>query len=77
MFPYEDSKSVSVCPYVCPLPEKRNHHSFVNMSPTLVIDTSMKGLHEYYTMATQNLDFFFSKKFEIRILTFDEELKSP
>ena len=38
MFPYEDSKTVSVCPY----PEKRNHLSFVNISPTLVIDTSME-----------------------------------
>ena len=35
MFPCEDSKTVSVCPY----PEKRNHHSFFNISPTLVIDT--------------------------------------
>ena len=58
MFPYEDSKSVSVrlsvcpsvclsvrlsvCPSVCPHPEKRYHHSFVNISPTLVIDTSME-----------------------------------
>ena len=24
------------------VPEKRNHHSFVNISPTLVIDTSME-----------------------------------
>ena len=28
-------------------------------------------------METQKFDFFSSKKFEIRILTFDEELKSP
>ena len=59
MFPYEDSKTPSVCPY----PEKINHNSFVNNSPTLVIDTSMKGLHEYYNMETPKLDF--SKKFEI------------
>ena len=38
MFPCEDSKTLSVCPY----PEKRNHHSFLNISPTLVIDTSME-----------------------------------
>ena len=38
MFPYEDSKTMSVRPY----PEKRNHPSFVNNSPTLVIDTSME-----------------------------------
>ena len=42
MFPNEDSKTVSVCPSVCPYPEKRNHLSFVNISPTLVIDTSME-----------------------------------
>ena len=28
--------------YVCLYPEKRNQHSFVNISPTLVSDTSMK-----------------------------------
>ena len=27
-----------------------NYLSFVNISPTLVIITSMEGLHEYYTM---------------------------
>ena len=54
MFPCEDSKTVSVCPSVrlsvrpsvcpsvCPHPEKRNPLSFVNISPTLVIDTSME-----------------------------------
>ena len=30
------------CLSVCPYPEKRYHHSFVNISPTLVIDTSME-----------------------------------
>ena len=35
-----------------------------------------KGLHEYYTMENRKFDFF-PNKFEIRILTFDEELKSP
>ena len=34
MFPYEDSKILSVCPY----PNKRNNPSFVNISPTVVID---------------------------------------
>ena len=74
MFPCEYSKTVSVRPYL----EKRNHPSFVNISPTLVIDISMKGLHEYYSMETPKFDFFFfSKKFEIRILTCEKELKSP
>ena len=58
---------LSVRPSVCPHPEKRNPLSFVNISPTLVIDASMEGLHEYYTMETQKFDFFFQKssKFEI------------
>ena len=30
----------------------------------------------YYTMETQKFEYFF-KKFEIQILTCDEELKSP
>ena len=35
-----------------------------------------KGLHEYYSMETQKFDIFL-KKFEIRILTCDDELQSP
>ena len=42
MFPYEDSKILSVCLSGCLYPEKRNHSSFVNISLTLVIDTSME-----------------------------------
>ena len=38
MFPYEDSEIVSVRPYT----KKRNHSSVFNISPTLVIDTSME-----------------------------------
>ena len=39
MFPYEDSKTVSVCPYS----QKRSYPGFVNISPTIVItDTSME-----------------------------------
>ena len=41
------SKSV-----VCLYPEKRYRPSFVNVSPTSVFDTSMKGLHEYYNIET-------------------------
>ena len=57
-----------------------NNLSFVNISATLVIDTSM----EKSSRALHHLDpkiWFFSKKFEIRILTciltWAEELKSP
>ena len=38
MFPYEDFEILS--PSVPPYPEKRNHHSFVIINPTVVIDTS-------------------------------------
>ena len=67
----------SVRPSVCPHPEKRYHHSFVNISPTLMIDTSMERSSRVLHHGNPKIWFFFSKKFEIRILTFDEELKSP
>ena len=41
-----------------------NHLSFVNISPTLVIDTSMERFLECYSMNTQKFEFFF-KKFKI------------
>ena len=65
------------CLSVCPHSEKRYHHSFVNISPTLVIDTSMERLSRVLHHGNSKIGFFFSKKFEIRILTFDKELKSP
>ena len=48
---------------------------FSGKPPFFTMVFTIKGLHEYYTMETQKIEFF-SKKFEIRILTFDEELKS-
>ena len=54
-----------------------NHLSFVNISPTLVIDTSMERSSRVLRHRNPKIWFFFSKKFEIQILTFDEELKSP
>ena len=72
---------LSVCPSVhlsfCPHPEKRYHLSFVNISPTLVIDTLMERSSRVLHHGNPKIWFFFSKKFQIRILTFDEELKSP
>ena len=35
-------KTVSVCLSICPYPEKRNYPGFVNINPTIVIDTSME-----------------------------------
>ena len=68
----------SVCLSVCPHPKKRYHHSFVNISPTLVIDISMERSSRVLRHGNPKIwFFFFSKKFEIQILTFDEKLKSP
>ena len=71
MFPYEDSKTVSVRLSICPYPEKRNHHSFVNISPTLVIDTSMERSSRVLRHGNPKIGFFFQKssKFEFWLLT--------
>ena len=79
MFPYEESKTVSVCLSVrpsvrlsiCPYPEKRNHPSFVNISPTLVIDTSMERSSRVLHHENPKIWFFFQKssKFEFWLST--------
>ena len=61
MFPCEDSKTVSVCPY----PEERSHLSFVNISPTVVIDTSIERSSRVLQHGNPKNIFFFS------ILNFD------
>ena len=45
MFPCEDSKALSVrlSVHFFPCPEKRNNPGFVNISPTLVINTSLES----------------------------------
>ena len=71
MLPYEDSKTVSVCPAVCPsVPyfEKRNQPGFVNISPTLVIDTPMEKSAR--VLHHGNPFFFFFFKFEIDKIEF-------
>ena len=54
------------CPSVCSHPEKRSHHSFVNISPTLVIDTSMERYSRVLHHGNPRIFFFFQKssKFE-------------
>ena len=71
MFPYEDAKTVSICLSVCPHPEKRDHHSFVNISPTLVIDTSMEWSSRVLHHGNPKIWFIFQKslKFESWLLT--------
>ena len=60
------------CLYVCPYPEKRNHPSFVNVSPTLVIDTSMERPSQVLHHGNPKIWFFFlqkSSKFEFWLST--------
>ena len=65
MWGFQNRFCLSV-PFVCPYPEKRNHPSFINISPTLVIDTSMETssrvLHHGNPKNQKNS---ISKKFEI------------
>ena len=50
---------LSVCLSVCPHPEKRYHHSFVNISLTLLIDTSMERSPRVHTpWKPRNVNFF-------------------
>ena len=55
------------CLSVCPHPKKVNHHSFVNISPTLVIDASMERSSRALQHGNPKIWFFF--KFEIWLLT--------
>ena len=71
MWGFQNRVCLSVCPSVClsicPYPEKRNHHSFVNISPTLVIVTSMERSSRVLHHGNQKNWFFFfqkSSKFE-------------
>ena len=60
------------CLSVCPHPEKRYHHSFVNISTTLVIDTSMERSSRVLHHGNPKIWFFFlqkTSKFEIWLLT--------
>ena len=59
----------SVCLSVCPHPEKRSHRSFVNISPTLVIYTSMERSSRVLQHGNPKIRFF-SKKFEIQNFDF-------
>ena len=61
---------LSVCPSVCPHPEKRNRLSFVNISPTLVIDASMERSSRVLHHGNPKIWIFFQKssKFKIWLL---------
>ena len=49
-------------PKPCLYPEKRYHHSFVNISPTLVIDTLMERSSRVLHHGNPKIWFFFFKK---------------
>ena len=68
---FQNRVCLSVRPSVCPHPEKRNPLSFVNISPTLVIDTSMERSSRVLHHGNQKIWNFFQKssKFKIWLLT--------
>ena len=56
---------IEFCPYLeFPYDEKRNRPGFVNISPTLVIDTSMERSSRVLQHGNQKFDFFFLKKIQ-------------
>ena len=59
---------------VCPYPEKRNHLIFVNISPTLVIDTSMERSSRELHPGNTKISF---QKGRNCILTCSKVLKLP
>ena len=64
-----------VCLSICPYPEKRNYPGFVNISLTLIIDTSMERSSRVLHHGNTKIWFFFF--FKVWNLNFDEELKLP
>ena len=72
MWGFQNRVCLSIRLSICPYPEKRNHHSFVNISPTLVIDTSMERSSRVLRHGNPKIWFFFfqkSSKFEFWLLT--------
>ena len=72
---------IEFCPYPeFPYAEKKNRSGFVNISPTLVIDTSMERSSRVLQHGNQKkIYFFFHKSLKLNstcILTCAEELKS-
>ena len=57
------------CLSVCPHPEERSHHSFVNISPTLVIDASMERSLRVLQHRNPKIWLFLCSKFEFWLVT--------
>ena len=62
------SVCLSVRLSICPHPEKRNRHSFFNISPTLIIDTSMERSSRVLHHGNPKIWIFFK---EVRNSNFD------
>ena len=71
---------IEFCPYPeFPYAEKKNRPGFVNISPTLVIDTSTERSSRVLQHGNQKIWFYFQKSSKLNstcILTCAEELKS-
>ena len=79
MWWFQNRVCLSVRLSVCPHPEKRYHPIFVNISPTLVIDTSMERSSRVLHHGNPKIWFKKKKSFKLNltcILTCAEELKS-
>ena len=57
----------------CPYPQRRNRSSFVNISPTLVIDTSMERSLRVIQNGNRKMWLFKKKKFEIEFCPYPEK----
>ena len=65
---FQNRVCLSVRLSVCPHPEKGNPLSFVNISPTIVIDASMERFSRVLHNGNPKIWIFFPKKFEIWLL---------
>ena len=63
MFPYEDSEILFFFPYL----EKRNRPSFVNISPTVEIDTSMERSSQVLHHGSPKILFYFQKRSKLNL----------
>ena len=54
-----------LCLSVCPFPRIRNPHSFVNISPALVIDTSMERSSRVIQHGNPKNLYFFQRKLKL------------
>ena len=76
IFFFQKSSKLNFDLYFWPMPRSWNHLSFVNISPTLVIDTSMERSSRDLQHVNPKI-WFFSKNVRNWILSVARERKSP